>query len=96
MKTILNGRHKGKTTKAVRRAIKTGAYLVVRSHARAVELSEAHPKLRFPITYSDLLSNKLAGSYVRNIVIDDADDLLRHMLPGIAIEAITITREPAK
>ena len=93
MKIVTRKRNKGKTTFAVKQAIKSGAYLVVRSHAVAVALARKYPTLRFPITYNELLRDHLVGSYVRNIIIDDADDFLRHVCPGLVIDLVTLTKE---
>jgi hypothetical protein len=92
------GRRLGKTTKAVDIANETGAYLIVRNRTRAQELGKLTD--RFPITFDELIRNKMRGSYVRKVVIDDFDTLLAgilaDLLPGIEVEAITFTESPDK
>ena len=57
-----------------------------------MEESPIKPK-RFPVTFEELLKDKMTGSVVRNIVIDDVDILLQRVVGNLEIEAITITGE---
>jgi len=94
MKIEIHARRRGKTTKAIELANKTGAYLVVMDRAAIQWIeTESHiqPK-RLPITFDELLREKLRGSWVRNIVIDDADVLLQHIVGALTIEGITLNK----
>jgi len=96
MKIICKARGEGKTTDAVKVAIETGAYLIVRDR-RAVEyLSREYPDLRFPITFDEFLRGEsVRGSFVKNFVIDDADEFIRYvcaMKGAMQIDAITLPK----
>ncbi len=96
MKVIFNGRGMGKTTKAIKMANETGGYLLVHSYDEAVRLSRLpgdQKPLRFPVTYQEFLSGKMRGSFVRNVVIDNAEMFLREVTGGVSVDAITLTTE---
>lgn len=93
MLTILKAKGAGKTTDCIAEANRTGAYLVVRD--QDVAHAVAHLTDRFPVTYGELLNGGMRGSFVRNIVIDDADALLRYVLPYLKIDAISLTPSEA-
>lgn len=84
----------GKTTEAVKQAHRTGAYIIVKDRPRAVECmqlaEELHLNIRFPITFGEFLDSRLKGSYINNIVIDDADELFLSLFRGLDIEMITM------
>ena len=83
-------RGEGQTTKAVELAKDTKAYLIVRDHKAAQRLSAENPELRFPITFEELIQTKMKGSYVREIVIDDVEDL-KTMLLGMITAGLNVT-----
>lgn len=94
MKLICKPRRAGKTTEAIIRAAESGAYLIVKNRAEAQRISkqaeEMNLKIRFPVTFDELLKGQMQGSFVRNVVIDNADMLLQAICPGLEIEAITL------
>jgi hypothetical protein len=81
----------GRTTDMVKLANETGAYLVVRDRNAAMRLQDVCE--RFPVTYSELMQDRMRGSMVRNIVIDDADALLKYILSPLTIEGISTGSE---
>lgn len=89
MKVITGPRAAGKTYEAAKIAKETGAYLVVNSMDEASRINNAAGF--FPVTYEELLSNKMVGSRVRKIVIDNLDIFVRSMFPHLEIEAVTIS-----
>lgn len=81
-------RGKGRTQAMVQLANDTGAYLVVRNHQMAEYCQKLGCK-RFPVTYAELMGTQMRGSFVRNIVIDDADAFLAYIFPHLTIDGIS-------
>lgn len=75
---------------AIKLANETGAYLIVHSHDEAVRLAPLCN--RFPVTFDEFLDNRMRGSHVRNIVIDQADMLIQRIASGLTIEGITLDK----
>jgi hypothetical protein len=90
MRIKIGTRQTGRTTWAAALAQTTGAYLVVRSQRTAERVAKEFPGIRFPMTYDELLRDKLHGSSVQNIVIDDADGFLQYVVESLRIEGITL------
>lgn len=92
MKIIALPKGKGKTTQAIDLANQTGAYLVFRSQDLASHLRKTKNIKRFPMSYEELLKHS-SRSFVKNVVIDDADAFIAHVLArtGFYAEGITIT-----
>jgi len=97
MEIVAKPSGRGKTTDAVRMALESDCYLVVRDHKTAQRIaSENVELLRFPLTYAELMGTGLYGSHIRTIVIDDADDFIRYVCHSQGVEsikAITLTKE---
>ncbi len=92
MQKIIKARKTNKTNKAIEIANATGAYLIVRDRQTARVLSKRPtPPKRYPITFAEFLNPGRRVPMVRNVVIDDADDFLRHVFAGLEIEAITMS-----
>ena len=95
MELILKKRGERKTTELIRRSAETHTYILVSDKRRVKNIVKTAKKLNlhipYPITFMEYLENKLRGSHIKNILIDDADDLLRHIFFNIQIDAITIT-----
>jgi hypothetical protein len=91
MKVIIGKRQTGRTSQAIRIANRTGAYLAVRNHRAATEVGARTN--RFPLTHHELSRECLRGSYIRNIVIDDLEEFLLQVLPGLTIEAVVLEKE---
>lgn len=88
-------RQAGKTTEAIKKAHETGAYIICKNREMAQWIShraeEMGTPIRFPITWEEFLSSdKMKSSYVKNVVIDNADDLFLSMFTGLKIEMITL------
>lgn len=85
----------GKTMEAIRIAARTGAYMIVANMdeaGRVADLAQSMGlEVRFPITFDEYLRSRMAGSRVRNVVIDNADEFLRRVFPGLTIDAATWT-----
>lgn len=95
MKKIIRPRQAGKSTELIRMSEESGAYIIVSSRARANFLFQlAHEtghKIPFPVTYREYEQSRFRGSFVRHILIDDADDLLQMLFKEVTIDAITMT-----
>ena len=103
MKAIQLSRQKGKTTEAIKIANETGAYLICLDHDEARRIREECN--RNPVSFSELNTHGMKGSFVRNVVVDNFDvyferrltEALRDVLApldGLRVEAITFTEDP--
>ena len=97
MEIILMDKGAGKTAELIRRSAETGFYILTKDLARArsvvKQAREMGLNIPFPITVAEYMrSSGLRGSYIKNIYIDDADDILLALFGRVNIEAITITR----
>ena len=95
---IIGGRRSGKTTKLIELSIKLNAYILVSDHNRAVDIKRmaekmGYPQLLFPITIQEFFNHRNSG-YVKNLLIDDGDDIIAHMAlrQGWNPAAMTITK----
>jgi hypothetical protein len=100
MKIVNRDRGLGKTIETVKQAHRTGAYIIVKDRPRALECmrmaEELSLNIRFPVTFNEFLDSRMRGSHVRNIVIDDADDLFLSLFRGLHIEMITMNIKDAR
>lgn len=89
MKIITGERQSGKTTKLIRIAAETGAYIVCRSIEEAQRIHKLSRdkgvKIPLPVTYKEFLQSTVRNRYV----VDNADDLLQYISRG-RIEAISV------
>lgn len=99
MQVICRGKQTGKTEEAIRIASSTGAYLVVISRAEAQRVSALADQMRLPIrhpvTADELAMNQMRKSWVRNVVIDNAELVLARIFSHLTIEAVTLTQPDA-
>ncbi len=93
MKVIVTIPQAGKTTEAIEIARQTKAYLVVRDRTEAKRIYSKNPDIKFPITFEELLSDKVRGLKSRNIVIDNLDMFIQRVLPLCKVEAVTLTKD---
>ena len=102
MKIYNGGRQDGKTAKIIRHAAKYGLVILVRDRQAAEYIENTARKMgeriRQPITLADLKRSKLRGSFVRGILIDNAEQVLQDMLFDYTdgrglLEGLTITTE---
>ena len=86
---------KGKSRKAIMQAAMTDAYIICCHRQDAIRLmkeaEELNLPIRFPITIDEYLRDRMMGSRVRNIVIDDLDRMLPALFPNLKIEMITMS-----
>ena len=97
VKVFLKKRREGKTTELVKMSAETQTYILTLNRIRVEEIVKTANKLGllipYPITLEEYYSTKFRGSYIREILIDDADDILREIFNVVKINAITMTKE---
>lgn len=95
MEIIYKSRGRGKTSELIRMSEKTGYYILCTDRRRADQVFDQARKMGcnipYPVTVHDYLVNEFRGSWIRNIYIDDADDVLQHIFRTVKIEAISMT-----
>ena len=98
MQVIYKPRGTGKSTDLIKLSVETNSYILVKDRKRALDLSKmasdlGYPQMLFPITLTEYMANKMKGSHVKTILIDDADDILQAIFNTVTIQAITLTKE---
>lgn len=95
MKKIIKPRGKGKTTELIKLSAETNTYILVANRSRQKMVAElAHSmnmNIPYPVTVDDYMRSQFRGSFIKHILIDDADDVLQRFFNTIVIDAITIT-----
>ena len=98
MELIIKGRGKGKTTELIKRSAETQTYILTvnkpRAHAVFWQAREMELNIPYPVTIDEYFSTHgFAGSFIKSVYIDDADEALKHIFSRVKIEAITITNK---
>lgn len=96
MEVIARGRQAGKTTELIKRSAATGYYILTADHIRAEIVAQQAREMGYdipmPVALSDYTAHRrFQGSYIKNIYIDDADEILKRIFYKVQIEAVTIT-----
>ena len=95
MKKIIRPRQAGKSSELIRIAEETNAYIIVATRARAVCLADMAQKqgrhILYPVTLREYEQSRFRGSYIRHVLIDDADAVLEQVFKEVTIDAITMT-----
>lgn len=96
MRLIGRSQGHGKTLEAIRVAAEKKAYLLVLNHeekVRVVKLAEEMGlKIRNPVTFDEFFRDKMRGSFVRNVVIDNMDHFVKRLFAsyGLTVDAATV------
>lgn len=95
MKVIARGRAAGKTTDLIKESYETGAYILVHHHSQADAIKRqaemmGMESMPYPITLDDLRRNASMYHMIKGILIDNAELILRSMIP-VPINTITVT-----
>ena len=98
MELIIRGRRNGKTAELIKRSAETRTYILTTTELRArnifAQACNMGLDIPFPLTINDYFSSHgFAGSYIKSVYIDDADEVLKHTFNGVKIEAVTMTDE---
>ena len=94
---IIRPRKSGKTTELLKKSAETHTYILVKNQKRARDLfnkaRQMNYAIPYPVTLDEYRASRFVGSCIRRdgIYIDDLDDLLKELLPGIRIKAVTMT-----
>ena len=104
MEIIYRKRGRGKTTKLLQECIKLNripnnlTYILVSDRKRAIWLNN-YAKIKgysipFPITVYELLSSNMQGSFIRNLLVDDVEDVLKAFVGNrFNIPMMTLTKK---
>lgn len=97
MKVIMLERGKGKTTELVKISAETQTYILTATKQNVEHICQIADDLGlnipYPITVNEYLNGKLRGSFIKNILIDNADCVLQSIFNTVQIDAITLTGE---
>lgn len=98
MELIIRGRGNGKTTELIKRSAATQTYILTvnKQRARAVFLQarEMGLDIPYPVTIDEYFSTHgFAGSFIKSVYVDDADEVLKRTFYRVNIEAVTMTDE---
>ena len=95
MNAIIGKRGSGKTTALIKLSSKHQLYILVLNRERQKQLfQQAHDlgyQIPYPITLDDYLRDKLRGSHIREILIDDVDDILKYIFASVKINTVSLT-----
>ena len=95
MEKIIKTRQSGKTTELIKISEQTGIYILTADRNRAKIIfkmaREQNKNIPFPVTVGDYMKTGFKGSFIKHILIDDADAVLQQMFGNIQIVALTMT-----
>lgn len=96
MKIIMLERGKGKTTELVKMSAETQTYILTATKQNVRHICQIADDLGlnipYPITVNEYLDGKLKESFIKSILIDDVDCVLRSIFNTVQIDAITLTK----
>lgn len=94
MKKIIKPKGTGKTTELIKLSHDTWTYILVTDSGRQRFLSKLAKELKidipYPVTVLELEHSRSGLCHLKNILIDDADDVLEELLGSLNIAAITM------
>lgn len=97
MKKIIKGRGEGKTKELIQLSHDTNTYILVANRSRQRELfwlaHELGIYIHNPVTVEDYMRTQFRGSFIKHILIDDADDVLKTIFSNLTIDAITMRKD---
>lgn len=92
---IIKPRQSGKTSELIRLSENRGEYIAVATKKRAECLFQQARKMKakipYPVTLGEVARGGIDRRHIRNILIDDADAVLKEAFPGVQIDVITMT-----
>lgn len=97
MKLVWRGRRAGKTYDAIKNAAETGSYILVPNRQQAIHVAgqaqEMGLNIRYPVTLQELQDARMSTGFVKNLTIDNLDEILHSLFPHHKIEMVTLTAE---
>lgn len=96
MEYIIGGRHCGKTTQLIKESAEKQIYILVKDRKRQDMLWKQAREMGvtdmpYPVTFEDFQRSRFQGTFIRKILVGDADDILKMIFAPIEIEAITMS-----
>ena len=96
MKIIYEKGCSGKTTQLIHISHEKNMYIMTTDKNRAdiifKKAREMGIYIPYPVTLADYMQGRLQGAHIREILIDDADDILKRIFYGLYIDTITMTK----
>lgn len=101
MELFLGSRRSGKTLALIQLSAATGGYIMtinkMRAEAIFKQAKDMGYDIPYPVTIQEYFhSNKFDGSIIRKkgLYIDEIEDLISSLFPGIDVHAATFTKKP--
>lgn len=100
MKVLIRPRQRGKTAELIKESYENQTYILTLNRKRADNINRQAERMGLhipnPVTLEDYKrTNGFQGSFIKEILIDDADDILKEIFRRVEIKTITMTdREP--
>lgn len=96
MEYIISGKRCGKTAQLIKESAEKQIYILVKDRKRQDILWKQAREMGitdmpYPVTFEDFQRSRFHGSFIRKILIDDADDILKSIFYTVEIEAITMS-----
>ena len=97
MKIIYKGRGQGKTAELIKHSAETGTYIVVPSRNHALNIVKqaqemGYDNIPFPITIDEVLRHGFRGTYIKKVLVDDVDLIIKYLLKSVECETMTLTK----
>lgn len=96
MEIIYREPRTGKTTELIKKCAEKGGYIVCLDNNRANMIAEMarnmNVKIPFPLTFHELITNRYYSRGIRKVYIDNADELIQFMAPGIEVDTIVLDK----
>lgn len=97
MKIIYREADSGKTLELIKLSAETHTYIICLNHKRVDEINRIAMKnniyIPYPLALSEFLRHRFYGTRVKNVLIDNADEIIRALFRPLNVEAITMTKE---
>lgn len=99
MEFVIKAIRAGKTTQLIKMAAEANAYIIVKDAQRIKHIQTIARKLKvkipYPITISEALRGKYHAAGIKAFMIDDVEEILHYIVPGVPILAVTGTKVPS-
>ena len=97
MEIIYKVRQQGKTAELIKRSAETGTYIVVPNRNHALNIVRhaqemGYDNIPFPITIEEVLQHGFRGTYIKKVLVDDVDLIIKYLLKSVECEAMTLTK----
>lgn len=94
MEIIYDKPRTGKTTKLIKKCAENDGYIVCKDKQRVKEVAQMAKsmglRIPYPLTFYELISKEYYAQGIRKIYIDNADELIKMIAPGLEVECIVM------